>query len=88
MNPGVSPAGDIPAVQRPQREAKHKALINQFQTCVGVAKGIKELIVQAIDEDFILELHAKQMGYLNVSPLQIMTHLCMRCVSMDFVDIN
>ena len=37
-NPGVYPAGAIPAAQRAQREAEHKALIKQFQTCVGVAE--------------------------------------------------
>jgi len=42
---------------------------------VGVAKGLKELILQAIDEDFLLELRAEQTGYLNVTPFQMMTHL-------------
>ena len=37
-NPGVYPAGAIPVAQRAQREAEHKALIKQFQTCVGVAE--------------------------------------------------
>ena len=74
-NLGVYPAGVIPAAQRLQREAKHKALIKQFQMCVGVAKGLKELIMKAIDEDFLLELRAQQTGYLNVMPFQMMTHL-------------
>ncbi len=76
-NPGVYSAGVIPAAQQLQREAKHKALIliKQFQMCVGVAKGLKELIMKAIDEDFLLELRAQQTGYLNVMPFQMMTHL-------------
>ena len=41
-NPGVYPAGVIPAAQRALREAEHKALIKQFQTGVGVWKGLKE----------------------------------------------
>lgn len=87
-NPGVYPAGNIPAAQRGQQEAEHKALINQFQTCVGVAKGIKELILQAIDEDFLLEVRAEQTGYLNVTPFQMMTHLRNRWGALDFVDIT
>ena len=87
-NPGVYPAGAIPAAQCAQREAEHKALIKQFQTCVGVAKGLKELILQAIDEDFVLELRAEQTGYLNVTPQQMMTHLRARWGALDFVDIN
>jgi hypothetical protein len=87
-NPGAYPAGVIPAAQRLQREAKHKALITQFQTCVEVAKGLKELIMKVIDEDFLLELRAQQTGYLNVAPFQMMTHLQTRWGALDFVDIN
>ena len=82
-NPGLYPAGPIPAAQRPQREAEHNGLIKQFQTCIGVAKGLKELILQAIEEDFVLELRVEQTGYLNVTPLQMMTHLRARWASAD-----
>ncbi len=74
-NPGHYPQGNIPAAQHGQREAKHKALIAQFQTCVGVSKGLKDLILQAVDEDFLLELQAKGIAYLNVTPFQMLTHL-------------
>jgi hypothetical protein len=40
-----------------------------------MTKGLKELILQAVKEDFVLELRAEQMGYLNVTPFQMMTHL-------------
>jgi hypothetical protein len=43
-NPGVYPAGVIPASQQLQYEAEHKTLVRQFQTCVELAKGLKELI--------------------------------------------
>jgi hypothetical protein len=84
-NPGVYPAGVIPAAQRLQQEAKHKALIKQFQACVGLAKGLKELIMKAIDKDFLLELRAQQTGYLNVTPFQMMTHLQTWWGALDFV---
>jgi hypothetical protein len=44
-NPGVYLQGAIPAAQCPQREAEHKALIAQFQTCMGASKGLKDLIL-------------------------------------------
>ena len=53
-----------------------------------MSKGLKELILQAIEEDFILELQAQQTGYLNVTPLQMMTHLRLQWGGLDFVDIN
>ena len=74
-NPGHYPTGPIPAVQRMQQEAEHTALIVQFQTCTGVAKGLKDLILQAVDEDFLLELHDEGVAYLNVTPFQMLTHL-------------
>ena len=58
-NPGVYPLGNIPAAQRGQREAEHKELQTQFQTCIGASKGLKDLILQAVDEDFLLELRAE-----------------------------
>jgi hypothetical protein len=66
-NPGVYPAGNIPAAQRGQREAEHKELNQQFQMCVGASKGLKDLIMQAINEDFFLELRVPGIAYLNVT---------------------
>jgi hypothetical protein len=74
-NPGHYPAGPIPAVQRVQREAEHKALVTQFQMCMGVSKGLKDLILKAIEEDFLLELRDQVTAYLNVTPLAMLTHL-------------
>ncbi len=87
-NPGHYPAGPIPAVQRAQREAEHKALIVQFQTCIGVSKGLKDQILTAVDEDYVLELRDEGIAYLNVTPFQMLTHLCDRWGSMDYVDIT
>ncbi len=60
----------------------------QFQTCTGVAKGLKDLILKAVDEDFLLELWDEVVAYLNVTPQQMLTHLCDRWGTMDFVDIT
>jgi hypothetical protein len=87
-NQGVYPLGNIPAAQRGQREAEHKALVAQFQTCVGASKGLKDLILQAVDEDFLLELQAKGIAYLNVTRVQMLTHLHGCWGTMDFVDIT
>jgi hypothetical protein len=87
-NPGVYPQGPIPAAQRPQREAEHKALVAQFQACTGASKGLKDLILKAVEEDFLLELRAiLGSAYLNVTPLQMLT-LRNRWGTMDYVDIT
>ena len=56
-NPGFCPQGNIPVAQHSQREGEHNGLIAQFQTCVGAPnKGLKDLILKAVEEDFLLEL--------------------------------
>ena len=87
-NPGVYPAGAMTTAQRPQREAEHKALIVQFQTCIGASKGLKDLILKSVEEDYLLELRSVGIGYLNVTPLQMLTHLCNRWGTMDYIDIT
>ena len=84
-NPGVYPQGNFPAAQRGQQEAEHNALIKQFQTCVGASKGLKDLILKAIDKDYLLELKEEGIAYLNVTPLQMLTHLW---GTMEFVDVT
>jgi hypothetical protein len=87
-NPGVYLLGNIPATQRGQREAEHKVLVEQFQTWVGAIKGLKDLNLQAVDKDFLLELQAKGIAYLNVTPVQMLTHLHDCWGTLDFIDIT
>jgi hypothetical protein len=54
---------------------------------VGASKGLKDSILQEVDKDFLLELQAKGIAYLNVTPVQMLTHLHDRWGTMDFVDI-
>lgn len=86
-NPGVYPA-NVNAANRARMEAEHKELVKQFQTCVGANKGLKDLILQAVDEDFLLELRVEGIAYLNVTPLQMLTHLRMRWGAVDYIDIT
>ncbi len=54
-----------------------------------MGKGLKDLILQAVDDDFLLELRDEVVAYLNVTPLQMLTrHLHVRWGTMDFVDIT
>ena len=87
-NPGIYPQGVFPAALHGQQEAEHNALIRQFQTCVGASKGLKDLIRKAIDEDYLLELKEEGIAYLNMTPLQMLTHPRNRWGTMDFVDVT
>ena len=85
-NPGVYPAGPFPAGSRKEREAEHEKEIEVYETYLGVAEGLKSLIRQAVDEDYILELRAEKIGYLRVTAKEMLTHLRTRWGSADFVD--
>lgn len=86
-NPGIYPAG-VTNANRPRLEAEHKELMKEFQTFVGVGLGLKDLIQRAIEDDFLLELKQERVAYLNVTPIQMVTHLRTRWGTVDYVDIT
>jgi hypothetical protein len=53
-----------------------------------VAKGLKDLILQAVDEDFLLEQQDEGIVDLNVTLIQMLIHLQDCWGSMDFTDIT
>jgi hypothetical protein len=85
-NPGTYPVGPFPNGKRKEREAQHEKLIEVNETYLGVGDGLKTLILRAVDEDYILELKNEIIGYLQVTPKQIIAHLRTRWGSADFVD--
>jgi hypothetical protein len=87
LNPVVYPIG-VTAANCLQMEAEHKKQINQFHTIAGVGMGLKDLILKAIDEDYLLEINHERMAFLNVTAAQMLTHLRNRWGVVDFVDIT
>jgi hypothetical protein len=87
LNPSVYPIG-VTAGNRSRMEAKHKKQINQFHTFAGVGIGLKDLILKAIDKDYLLEIKHKCVAFLNVTAAQMLTHLRNRWGVVDFVDIT
>jgi hypothetical protein len=86
VNPGIYPAGPFPNGTRKEREAEHDKLIEVYETYLGVSKGLKSLILQSVDEDYLLEIKHEIIGYLMVTPKQMISHLRTRWGSADFVD--
>jgi len=87
LNPGVYLIG-VTAANCSQMEAKHKEQINQFHTFAGVGMGLKDLILKAIDKDYLLEIKHECVTFLNMTAVQMLTHLCNRWGIVDFVDIT
>jgi hypothetical protein len=69
-------------------EAEHKEQVKQFHTFIGVGMGLKDLILKAIDEDYLLEIKHERVAFLNVMAAQMLTHLHNRWGVVDFVDIT
>ena len=88
-NPGVYPAGlaaNAAATIRARAEAEHKELINQFETFEGVRQGVKDLILEAVDNEYLIEIEHETLGYLNQTPKQMLDHLLARGGALDFAD--
>ena len=56
VNPGIYPADlalNAAAGIRARAEAEHKELVNQFETFEGVRLGTKDLILAAVDNEYL-----------------------------------
>ncbi len=49
---------------------------------------MKDIIIEAVDSDFLLKIEDETLGFLNVSVRQMIMHLCNRGGTLDFVDTN
>jgi len=77
-NPGISPAGlalNAAAGTRAREEALHKELIAQYEIHHGVEQALKDNIIEAVDEDFLLEIEDETLGFLNKMPSTMIAHL-------------
>ncbi len=86
-NTGVYLAGlaaNAVATVRARAEVKHKELINQFDMFKGVRQGMKDLILEAIDNEYLIEIKHEMLGYLNQTPRQMLDHLLNRGGALHF----
>ena len=89
VNPGIYPAGlalNAAAGTRAREEAIHKELIAQFETFEGVKLGTKDLILDAVDNEYLSEIEHDTLGFLNQTPRQMIEHLLTRGGALDFAD--
>ena len=89
VNPGIYPANlalNAAAGARARAEAEHRELINQFETFEGVRLGTKDLILEAVDNEYLNEIEHDTLGFLNQTPRQMLQHLLTRGGSLDFAD--
>jgi hypothetical protein len=89
VNPGIYPTGlaanAVPET-RARAEAEHKELINQFEVYEGIKQGTKDIILQAVDNEYLAENEHKTLGYLNQTPRQMLNHLLNQGGMLDFAN--
>lgn len=66
--------------------AEQKAELAKFKTCLGVKNTTCKLIKNVIDEEWLEALKDKILGFSNVSPLQMLTHLQSAIWTLDYMD--
>jgi hypothetical protein len=89
LNPGFYPAAlaaTAAAGTRAKAEAEHKELINQYKTFEGVRLGTKDLILEAVENKYLIKTEHETLGFLNKKPRQMLEHLLDRGGALDFAD--
>jgi hypothetical protein len=70
-------------------EAKHRASVDTYVTHLGVQKGLKTLIIGAVEETWLLQLKNKKTGYNGVSARGMIDHLLKGAgATLTFIDMK
>jgi hypothetical protein len=57
---------------------QHKELLAQYKIFKGVKQGLKDIILEAVEHDYLLEIEDDMFGFLNQTPRQMIIHLKVR----------
>ena len=88
-NPGNYPltvAGNAAAGVRARAEAEHKEEVREYETFQGVIQATKDIFLEAIDHEYLLEIEDEILGFLNQTPTDMLNHLRNRGGALDFAD--
>ncbi len=75
LYPGFYPAtlaANAAVGTRVKAEAEHKDLINQYKTFEGVLLGTKDLILEAVENKYLIKIEHETLGFLNKTPRQML----------------
>jgi hypothetical protein len=89
IHPGIYPAGltaNAAARTQSREEAEHKELLVQYEILKGVEQALKDIILEAVEHDYLLEIEDDTLRFLNQTPRQMINHLKVRGGALDFAD--
>jgi hypothetical protein len=88
-NPGNYPlniAGNAAAGVRARAEAEHKEEVREYKTFQGVIQATKDIFLEAVDHEYLLEIEDEILGFINQTPTDMLNHLRNRGGALDFAD--
>jgi hypothetical protein len=89
-NPGIYPAGlaaNAAAGTRARAEVEeHKEEVAQYEILKGVEQALKDIILETVENDYLMEIEGDTLGFLNQTPRQMIDHLKARGGALDFAD--
>jgi len=88
-NPGIYPAGlaaNAVAGTRARAEAEHKEEVAQYEILKGVEQALKDINLEAVENDYFMEIEDDTLRFLNQTPRQMINHLKARGGALDFAD--
>jgi hypothetical protein len=67
-------------------EAEHKELVKEYKTFQGVVQATKDIILDAVDHEYVLKIEDEILGFLNQTPMEMLTHIRNQDGALDCVD--
>ena len=62
--------------------------MKEYETFQGVVQATKDIILEAVDHEYLLEIEDEILGFLNQTPTNMLTHLRNRGGALDFADMK
>ena len=88
-NPGTYPANvanNGAQGFQARAEAEHKELMKEYETFQGVVQATKDIILKAVDNEYLPEIEDEILGFVNQTLTDMLTHLRNRDRALDFAD--
>jgi hypothetical protein len=65
---------------------EHKEEVAQYEILKGIEQALKDIILDAVEHDYLMEIEDDTLGFLNQTPRQMIDHLKARGGALDFAD--
>ena len=65
---------------------EHKEQVKEYKTYQGVVQATEDIILEAVDHKYLLEIEDEILGFLNQTPTDMMDHLQNHGGALDFAD--